>query len=170
MARLLTAIAVLFLMIHPHQLSAEDYEPGFSVYDPNRKCHQAWCYMGKPSEEVGSIQQPFHPEDYTGVGLGMFVKGFRIDFMEMPFHDTGNYSVKLIVLTNKGDGKFRKDIVYKGRAALKESVLFIPSEPAIARSFMRGRFVSVYIYRNGKPYVATLFPLYGFTKAYSHIR
>jgi hypothetical protein len=126
--------------------------------------------MGKRDNEVGSIQSPFHPKGYLGAGLGMFVQDFRIDFAEMAFHNTGEYHVRLNVLTNDGTGNLRKKTILEGRAAMTDHGLVIASKPAIVRALKKGRYARAYIFRNRKPYAAARFPLYGFTKAYRYMR
>lgn len=147
-----------------------DYDPGFGDYDPNRKCYQAWCYTGGQSNDVGSIQTPKYPKDYMGIGLGTFIKDDRIQFMEMAFHDQGSYQARLEVATNVGSKNLQVTTVLKGKAKLRDSALVMTSKPSVARSLMRGRFLKVSIFRDGKLYAAAVYPLYGFTKAYTHMR
>lgn len=146
--------------------SATEYDPGFGEYDPNRICYQAWCYMGKDSNQVGSIVEPHNYDG--GVGLGAFIGRTKIEFMEQPFA-AGQYQVRARLVSNR-NGSLVTEEIYAGPATYHEAVVSMPFSPALADRLKQGRFLKVYIYRGGQLDTSATFPLYGFTKAYGHMR
>lgn len=145
--------------------SLEAAAQGFGEYDPNRICYRQWCYTGGAGNSVGSIVEPHQYVD--GVGLGAFVHRHEIQFMEMPF-EVGNYHIRASLISNRG-GTLVSEQLFDGGVRMRDAVVHMPFNPHWAEKFKRGRFFKVYIYRDGKLYTSATFPLYGFTRAWSHM-
>ena len=144
------------------------YDPGFGVYDPNRVCYQAWCYMGREQNSVGSIVTPEFDESPGGVGLGAFFGKNNAQFMETAF-EPGRYDVYMAVITNV-NGKLVRSEMYAGHATLKDAIVSISYSDDHVLLLKASRKLIVRIFRNQKLYIEASYPLYGFTKSFSHIR
>ncbi|PLX36035.1 MAG: hypothetical protein C0605_08360 [Hyphomicrobiales bacterium] len=160
------ALVLLFAAI---LTPAKAYNDGFGEHGPDWRCYQAWCYMGRKANHVGSSVEP---DNYQGgIGMVMEVHEWRIEFNgaeECPY--SGKHHIRLDVTRNLGGGRLATKTVYSGMASSKQGLWTIPNQPDITEAFNRGRFAKVYIYRNGGMCTSATYPLYGFARASSHIR